>query len=504
MRTKKAIINTVVQIVLEVVTILSGFILPRLIISTFGSDSNGLVVSITQFFGYLTLLQSGIGGVAKAALYKPLSENDNLRISALVNAIEAFFKKIGYISIGYMMLLAFIFPMFINPDGSTLDTILLVFAIWVGVFSQYYFGITYQFLLQADQKYYIYSFTQIIVVIVNTILSIILINAGLSLIWVKLVSSIVFLIRPILLSVYCKKKYSLDSSTKPASELLSQRWDGFGHTVAYFIHSKADVFVLTAFSSLVNVSIYSVYASVAAGLTLLLNTIATSVQSAFGNMIAREENETLKHNFRVYECLNNGLVMVLFSTAIVCVIPFMKLYTNNFTANGYINKNFSFLLLLAEASFCVRMPFQTIVLAAGHYKQTRNGAFVEAGINIGISILLVHRFGIIGVTIGTLSAMVFRTIQYILYMSKDIVHISPLDSIKEMCLDYLFLLGAFILSTFTDKIELVTSIRNYIQWIIFAMIVFCVMSACTFLILLMMDRKSVKDISSIIVRNVRR
>ena len=304
--------------------------------------------------------------------------------------------------------------------------------------------------------------------------------------------------------MYCKRKYSLESSIKPASELLSQRWDGFGHTVAYFIHSKADVFLLTTFSSLVNVSIYSVYASVAAGLTLLLNTIATSVQSAFGNMIAKEEKETLKHNFRAYECLNNGLVMVLFSTAIVCVIPFMKLYTNNFTANGYINKNFSFLLLLAEASFCVRMPFQTIVLAAGHYKQTRNGAFVEAGINIGISILLVHRLGIIGVTIGTLSAMVFRTIQYILYMSKDIVHISPLDSIKEMCLDYLFLLGAFILSIYTDKIELVTSISNYIQWIIFAMIVFCVMSACTFLILLMMDHKSVKDISSIIARNVRR
>ena len=504
MRSKKAIINTVVQIVLELVTIISGFVLPRLIISTFGSDANGLVVSITQFFGYLTLLQSGIGGVAKAALYKPLSVNDNKRISALVNAIEAFFKKIGYISIAYMVILAFVFPIFIYPNGKALDTLLLVFVIWVGIFSQYYFGITYQFLLQADQKYYIYSLTQIIVVIVNTILSVILIKAGLSLIWVKLVSSLIFVIRPILLSIYCKQKYSLNGSIKPATELLSQRWDGFGHTVAYFIHSKTDVFVLTTLSSLVNVSIYSVYASVAAGLTLLLNTIATSVQSAFGNMIAKEENETLRRNFRAYVCLNNGMVMVLFSTAILCIIPFMKLYTNSFTANGYINKSFSFLLLIAEASYCVRMPFQTVVLAAGHYKQTRNGAFVEAALNIGISILLVHRYGIIGVTIGTLCAMVFRTVQYIWYMSKNIVHNSPVRSLSGMCLNYSFLVFSFAISLYTDKIGFVSRISNYFQWGIFAMIVFSIMAICTFLLLLIVDRTSIKYIYSVLARSLRK
>ena len=96
MRSRRALLNTIVQLLLEIVTVISGFIVPRLIIKTYGSDANGLVVSISQFFGYLTILQSGIGGVAKAALYKPLAENNNDEINSLVKAISNFFKKIGF------------------------------------------------------------------------------------------------------------------------------------------------------------------------------------------------------------------------------------------------------------------------------------------------------------------------------------------------------------------------------------------------------------------------
>ena len=48
--------NVISTLLLQVITVLCGFIVPKLIISTYGSDANGLVVSITQFLGYITLL----------------------------------------------------------------------------------------------------------------------------------------------------------------------------------------------------------------------------------------------------------------------------------------------------------------------------------------------------------------------------------------------------------------------------------------------------------------
>ena len=54
-RKRKAFINIVFGILLELVNIVAGFIVPRLVIQTFGSDVNGLVSSIAIFLGYVTL-----------------------------------------------------------------------------------------------------------------------------------------------------------------------------------------------------------------------------------------------------------------------------------------------------------------------------------------------------------------------------------------------------------------------------------------------------------------
>lgn len=81
---------------LQLVTIVSSFIIPIYIIGTFGSNVNGVIVSITQFLSYITLLESGVGGVVRAALYKPLANKDVIQISRIIKASEKFFKVIAY------------------------------------------------------------------------------------------------------------------------------------------------------------------------------------------------------------------------------------------------------------------------------------------------------------------------------------------------------------------------------------------------------------------------
>lgn len=74
MRTKKAFLDMITSLLLQLVTVVSGFILPK-VIGVFGSDTNGLIDSVSQFIGYITLLEAGVGGVTHAALYKPLLDN---------------------------------------------------------------------------------------------------------------------------------------------------------------------------------------------------------------------------------------------------------------------------------------------------------------------------------------------------------------------------------------------------------------------------------------------
>lgn len=72
MRKKKLIYNTVSSLIYQIVTIVCGFILPRVILNYYGSEVNGLVNSITQFLQIIAFLDLGIGAVVKTSLYKPL------------------------------------------------------------------------------------------------------------------------------------------------------------------------------------------------------------------------------------------------------------------------------------------------------------------------------------------------------------------------------------------------------------------------------------------------
>ena len=66
---KKLIFLTVVSnLSLQVVTALCGFVLPPLVICTFGSSVNGMVSSISQFIAYLNVVEAGVGGASIAAL----------------------------------------------------------------------------------------------------------------------------------------------------------------------------------------------------------------------------------------------------------------------------------------------------------------------------------------------------------------------------------------------------------------------------------------------------
>lgn len=459
---------------MEFVTILSGFIIPRMIIGTFGSDVNGLTGSITSFIGYITLLQSGVGSVAKAAMYKPLAENDGYKLNVIVNTVERFFRKIAYITVIYIGFLMVVFPVVISKQYDFWYSASLVGILGVNIAAQYFFGITYQMLLEADQKSYVYSIIQIFTVIINTILTVLFIKAGFSIQIVKLGSAFIFVLRPLILSLYAKRKYKITNSRDYDDSLIKQRWDGFIQAIAYFIHSKTDVFVLTILSTFVNVSIYSVYALVTTGLASIIKTIDKAVGAAIGNIIACNEKDNLMKTFTSYNMIVHIISTAIFSTASITIFKFVEIYIGSRSNDNYIQYAFGFIILAAEYLYCLRLPYNSVIYAAGKFKETRASAALEAAINIVISVILVHRFGLIGVAIGTLVAMIYRTISFVLYLRKEILNFSAILQVKR----YAISLIAYSISIILLRhVDIVTS--NYFSWSAYALLILISCSVIT-------------------------
>ena len=82
MKNKETLLNMISGLILQFFTLLSGFILPRIILTFFGSEVNGLVSSLNQFLSYISLVEGGITGVIMANLYEPIVKRDTAKFMA--------------------------------------------------------------------------------------------------------------------------------------------------------------------------------------------------------------------------------------------------------------------------------------------------------------------------------------------------------------------------------------------------------------------------------------
>lgn len=57
MRNKVTFLNIIPSLIMQVSSIISGLVVSRLILSCFGSEVNGLVASLMQFLGYISLVE---------------------------------------------------------------------------------------------------------------------------------------------------------------------------------------------------------------------------------------------------------------------------------------------------------------------------------------------------------------------------------------------------------------------------------------------------------------
>lgn len=494
MRSKKAMYNIVSSLVLQIVILISGFVVPKLIISSFGSDVNGLVSSITQFLAYITLLESGIGPVVKASLYKPIAQKDNKTIKNILRSSEKFFRFIARIFIIYLVGLALLYPLLVKNEFGYIYTLSLVLIMSISTFFEYYFGITYKLYLQANQKTYVTSIIQIFTYIMNIIIVVVFIKLNLSIQMIKLFSGIIFVLRPLIQNAYIKKKYGLNLKDADENYKLEKKWDGLAQHIASVIHNNTDVTILTVFSKLSEVSVYSIYSLVTRGIKSIVSAFSEGIDASFGDMIAKEERETLNKNFGTYELFYFTVITIFYACTLLLIVPFIIVYTKGINDANYIRPLFGYLMVISEFIWTVRQPYNNLVKAAGHFKETRKGAWVEAVTNIVLSIILVVKYGIVGVAIGTLVAMLIRTIEFIYHTNKYILKRNIFINIKKIMF---IIIETIIIVLIVKILPFDFKFNSYINWIVYAIIVFIISSIVTITINLMVykdDRKNLKQL----------
>lgn len=414
--------NIATALIQQAVAAVCGLILPRYILRYFGSEVNGLIQTAMQMLSYTVLLEGGLGGVLRAALYKPLANGDNETTSDIYCQIQSTFRKIAAVFLLYAIILASLLKCAVQTQFSWIDVFTLVLILGSGTYINYYMSLPQRLLMTADRKLYVVQSVQTLTTVLNLVVCVSLMRLGAGIHLVKLGTAAVSLIGPLVCRAYVRRNYDLLGHPSQNHTPITQKWDGMIHHLAYFIHKNTDIVLLSLVCGLKQVSVYSAYNVVISVLEQVQNSISSTLASTLGNLLAQDNKDRLNRTFFDYEIYNTGLSFAIATMASPLIVPFVAIHTNVVSDAQYIQPLFGQLMVAGCLMYGIRLPYLSVVSAAGHYKQTKGAAFVEAVSNLTISLLLIFRCNIVGVAIGTFLSISYRTLYTVFYLSKHIMN----------------------------------------------------------------------------------
>lgn len=471
MRSKKALINIIANLLLQVTVAVSGLILPRFFIIAYGSTMNGMIVSVTQFISYLALVEAGVSAASIVGLYKPLADNNITEINRILSATKRFYYRSGIAYVALLIILVIAYPMLVQNQIEESITRFMILILATSNLVDYLFLGKYKVLLMANQRGYVMMLAQTLGTVLNTIITIILILEGCNVLLVKLVATIVYILRFILIYIYVRKNYKfINFNEEPNYQAINQRWAALLHQITGVIVNNTSVVVMTIFlgaKALIEVSVYGVYNMIAHALSLLVGSFNTGLQSGFGELIFVGDRQALDKAYSNYEFLTYIVVFWAYSCMAVLIMPFIELYTKDFTDAVYVRNEIAFMFVLVGIAQNIRIPSITLICAAGHYKETRWRAIIEVIIIISVSLLLVKPYGMLGVLIGSFCSFLYRGIDIVYYNTTRIILGSWRRTLKRIIRNLIVL----VLLTLAGKPVMTLAATGYVQWFMWAVIV---------------------------------
>lgn len=445
---KKIKYNLLVGMIGQVVTLVLGILLPKLLITSYGSEVNGLLSSVTNIYAYIALVEAGIAATSCQALYKPIAEKNQKRINSILVATDKYYRKSGAIYFALIIAFALIYPNLINTDIPYHTIVVIIFANGIGNVISYFFHGKYLILLKADGKNYVRTGLDTVTNAFTQIVKILLIKLGYDVVFVQLAAMFVSFIKMGYIIVYIKRHYSwLDLTVKPDVDSMSQSKNVVIHELNYFVTSNVDTALLTFFQSLKVVSVYSLYNLLFGTLNTMLRVIRDSIEFKLAYIFHRDK-EAFREAYGAFEVCYITLAFAVFSVAYYFAIPFIKCYTIDVTDISYVIPQALILFVLVNLLASVRYPSEAMIHIAGHFAQTQASAAIETMINILVSLALIRRMGIAGVLLGTVASQVYRANYLILYVNTKIVERKPKISYLCCLINFLVFVVMFFANQF--------------------------------------------------------
>lgn len=471
-RTQNSKKNITASYYKQIVSLVLQFASRTVFIYTLGATYLGMGSLFKNILQFLSLADLGFTTAMAYSYYKPLAENDQDRIAALVNFYKSVYNIIAAVILALGLCCIPLLKYLINTETDIPHvTIYYIFYLLNTVVG--YLCVYKTTLLTAAQKGYILTRIQLIVNVVITFVQIIcllLFKNYILYLTILVIGTLLQNIYPSMkvdkLFPYIKKRSYLDVQEKASM---------FKNIKAVFIYKVSSKLVTSTDNILISmlvgttvVGYYSNYYMIIDSITLLVTAIFTSLTASVGNMLASKDVSEEKQ-FQVFRIEQTAAGMIS-----VFTVACFALLANDFISL-WLGKSFVldtvtvWAIALNFFLTCYFQPLWSFREASGLYRQTRYVNVATAAVNVFLSVALGLKFGIAGILVATPIAKLATYFWYeppLLY--KTYFKASPRSYYKKIVLTVATIAVVSMISLFCTKNLMVDS---WLMWLGKAVIV---------------------------------
>lgn len=422
---KRSLYNLLSATLGQVLAIAIGFLLPKLVMETFGSATNGLISSINQLLVYLGLFEAGVGAVTMQALYGHVARKDWGAINGVLSATHKYYRRASLYYLLGLLVLAVGYPLVVHVDMAWWSVFLVILFCGLGSVVSFYAQGKYILFLRAEGKSYIISNLGTLIAVLSGLSKAALILLGYDVVTVLAVAFLIQMIQVAYIIRYIRRRYpQLSVHEQPDVEAISQKNFMLIHQVSGLVFQNTDVLILTMVSGLKVVSVYAVYKLVMSQIAHLIYIVQSSFDFVLGQTYQTDKQKYVRR-IDAFESYFSALSFAVFAVVFYVLYAFIGLYTRGVTDMQYADHTLVILFVLIELLSVMRMPMLQTINYAGHFKLTTPQSILETVINLVVSLLAVSRFGMYGILFGTAVALLYRTNDIIIYANKRLLGRSP-------------------------------------------------------------------------------
>lgn len=408
-RTKNTIKNIKAGMFLKIYQMIIPFFMRTAMLHFMGVQYLGLNSLFTSILQVLNLAELGVGSAMVFAMYKPIAQDDERTICALMKLYRKYYRIIGLLIGVVGVLLTPTIPELISGEIPAELNVYILYLLNLAATVLTYWLFAYKnCLLQAHQRTDIVSKITAATYTIQCLVQLVILLIIKNYYWYVIVTLATQAINNIVTAVVAGKMfpgYRPEGSLRPEEiKIINGKIrDLFTAKLGSVILKSSDTLVISAFLGLIALAIYQNYYFMVSAVFGMIEIILASMMAGLGNSYVLETKD------KNYQDLEKFTFLFLWLTG-VCTCCFLGMYQPFMEI--WVGRE---LMLDYGAVICFAAYFFVYTLnrllsiykdAAGLWHEDRFRPMITAFINLFLNLLWIRRWGIYGVLLSTVISMV--------------------------------------------------------------------------------------------------